>query len=125
MFAAIAAFFAVHSRLPWIIGIGIMMLSFGGLAAKVKILTLERDAAVLASGVAQAALQHQQRVDFAQMRALTKAREDDRERQKFLEENERQIGRAGDGPLAPVLRDTLGRVRDRYDRRSSAAGDQR
>ena len=124
MFAAIATFFAVHSRLPWIIGIGIMMVSFGGLVAKVKILTLERDAANSARVVAEQSLEHQQRVDFAQMRALTKAREDDRDRQKFLEDNERQIGRAGDGPLAPVLRDTLGRVRDRYVRRPSAAGDQ-
>lgn len=87
---------------------------------KLKITTLERDLAVCRGGVAEDALEATQRLRGAEVRALEKARKEDHDRQKFITENKITLERdrnAGDGELAPVLRDQLERVRGRYNQK--------
>lgn len=76
----------------------------------------ERDAAILATKVAQASLETTQRVAAAKIDAMQSTMEDTDERNKFIQNTEQGIQQdktAGDGPLAPVLRDALGRLRQR------------
>lgn len=71
--------------------------------------------------VAEQQLEATQRVSAAKIDALQSTMEEGYERQYFLQKTETGIdqGRAvGDGPLAPVLRDTLGRLRQRQASRT-------
>lgn len=77
---------------------------------------IEKDAAVLARGVAENTLDSTRRVSAAKIGAMQSTMEDADERQQFLQKTEISINQgrlAGDGPLAPVLRDALGRLRQR------------
>lgn len=75
--------------------------------------------AVLARGVAEANLKRATDSFAAQISAFKKTMEENRERNEFLQKELARISRqkatGGDGPLAPVLRDTLDGLRLRQD----------
>jgi hypothetical protein len=84
---------------------------------ELKTTTLERDLAACQNANTQNALTALKAANKAQTQALNQTIENDNERNNFITQNALAIERArqnGDGPLSPVLRDALERVRDRY-----------
>lgn len=111
-------------RIMGLILVGGLVLGCGFLSLRVKILTLERDIEKEARVVAEGELNALRRSSILKIETIDNARRIDLERHSFEKENVRAIERArsdGNGPLAPVLRDTAGRLRDRLhdiDRRA-------
>jgi hypothetical protein len=77
----------------------------------------EANGARLARVVAEQRLQTAQQSFLAQMKAMDLTVEETNERSEFLQAQNKRIenqrGKDGDGPLAPVLRDTLDVMRGR------------
>lgn len=103
---------------PWLIFGAAFLITLSGVTLLfLKIRTLERDAAVLARGVAEASAEAYRRESILISESFDRVRKADHERAKFISDNavavERQR-RDGDRPLSPVLRDAAERVRLRY-----------
>jgi hypothetical protein len=116
MIGKLWAFVPGDIKLLIILG-AVSVIGLGGLGVKLKITTLERDLEKCRGGIAVDALETSEAVRAAEVKALETARKDDHERQTFITENKIALERnrqAGDGPLAPVQRDMLERVRQRY-----------
>lgn len=90
----------------------------GYYAHKAKITAAERDEFRAGLSIANAQLDAQAAISESKIKAIETVRENDRDRSEFKNEGNAAIERgrvAGDGPVAPVLRDTVQRVQQRYN----------
>lgn len=106
---------------PWLFfGVAFLLTFSGATLLFLKIRTLERDQAVLAREVAEDTLERVRRESILIAESFYRARKADHDRQEFITRNAVAVEKArkdGDGPLAPVLRDALERVRLEYQDR--------
>lgn len=100
-----------------LVGLGLAIVAGLGMAAQLKITTLERDDAKRDVTNLQATIAAKDARYNAVVAAYSKKAGDDHDRQSFTAKNKADAAAARgtnrDGPLAPVGRDFLGRVRER------------
>ena len=103
---------------PWLfLGVSFLVVFSGVTLLFLKIRTLERDQADAARVVAEATAEAYRRESILIAESFERVRKADHDRNNFISGNAVAVEKGrqdGDGPLAPVLRDAVERVRLRY-----------
>ena len=107
-------FGSLKNRIMVYVSIAVMA-AVAGTVFYIKILTMERDAAVQGANISQQALEASQQARKAEITALEQARKNDADRYVFTEKTKKELYKFNDHrPLSTGQRYVVDRVRERY-----------